>query len=306
MRRIGIAIEAGAAPPPSLDASWITPSPLMRTRAGCRTPGANRGSSACPAGSAASVHLKPPRARARKQPKNSASHWSLRGRFPLLAISACYLVVIVGSGGCEREQSRSSRSLAPSTPSVGAEKLHCWGNFASLRGAADACEHENGSSCTRAMLSGRMLLSLYVSPVLRPRGGSDSRPMPLEQSVVARGQQREKSPPNVRHEDARRGDVDFRGSRARDGRGDRGDLREDRGDKRLWLEVGDKCASILRDLGGVSDLMGIVDRWRMLFPRNPVSRNGEVSFAAAVLLILLTAPPPNLACSRTHRCTSLY
>ena len=48
------------------------------------------------------------------------------------------------------------------------------------------------------------------------------------------------------------------------------------GDRKLRLEVGDKCVSILRELGGVADLPRLAERWAALYPRSMVSRDGQV------------------------------
>ena len=118
------------------------------------------------------------------------------------------------------------------------------------------------------------------------RGGSDPRAASLERAGEAR--RRQLSPPNARHP---REDSWHPGRDGRDRDRDRAEARGERGSesRRLRVEVADKCASVLRDLGGVSDLPRLLDRWCDLFPRNRVSRDGQAVFFGDVGIQLVDA-----------------
>jgi hypothetical protein len=110
-----------------------------------------------------------------------------------------------------------------------------------------------------------VLCRFHQPQILRQRGGSDHRAVSPH-----RGQQRvpPASAASARHDEMRRDGG---------GRGERMDARGDQaGDRKLRLEVGDKCVSILRELGGVADLPRLAERWAALYPRSMVSRDGQV------------------------------
>jgi len=198
----------------------------------------------------------------------SVGQWSWQRRIFLLASSTCCLMVIVGSGGCDREPPLIPRGLKSSWGLCAQRCLRQAGEGSAGREGAI-----HGAHCAKALKDSSGLRYLCVPQVLRPRGGSDNhRSVSLERQAGAQGQ---RGPPAQRHEDVRRGDGGYRGDRG-DGR-DRADPRADRrDDRRLRQEVGDKCIEILRVLGGVTDLPRLVERWSGLYPRNVVSRDGQV------------------------------
>ena len=143
---------------------------------------------------------------------------------------------------------------------------------------------EASSSRGEGAVSGSGIRTSLCAPhvtsiLLRPRGGSDHRSVSLERS---RGEQG--SPPHARHDhDQRRAESSrFRENRVPDAGGGAYDGRP-RGsreeDKRLGplQEVGEKCVSVLRSLGGVADLARLVERWTSLHPRDEFSRDGQVN-----------------------------
>jgi hypothetical protein len=189
----------------------------------------------------------------------------------LLAMSTCCLLVMVGSGGCP----------TPGANSVGGP-VSTWGLCACLRHPEDGnvgVKHwGHGLYCAETV---RRVWGLsWGLQVLRPRGGSDHRSLSLERNSAARDR-RGPPPRNGRQDSPRRseGGPMHRESRGGDRWRDRGDQRGDWGDDRRMSprqEVGDKCVSILRGLGGVADLPRLVERWSSLYPRYSVSRDGQV------------------------------
>lgn len=211
---------------------------VVRARAGRRQPGAaaaadaRRPRQAGGGGSSMGV------VQARAAPRHpGAVAAALGARSPrqagtLLAVSLCGILVLAGSGGCDRELYAGARQ-----PREAGAALSVWGPS---------------------------VLREPRSRVLRPRGGSDHRAVSPH-----RGHQRGPPDSSARHDDSRRDGG---------GRGERMDLRGDyAGDRQLRMEVGDKCVSILRELGGVADLPRLVERWAALYPRSMVSRDGQVA-----------------------------
>lgn len=187
---------------------------------------------------------------------------------------------LVGSGGC---------------PTPGANTVvgsfSSWGLCACLRHAEDGnvgVKHwGNGPYCAETVCRGWGLG--WGLQVLRPRGGSDHRSLsPVPRNSAARD--RRGAPlRNGRQDETRRVDS-YRGSGGNDRWRNRGNARGDWGDDRRMIprqEVGDKCVSILRGLGGVADLQRLVERWSSLYPRYSVSRDGQVVPFPMLYVLLL-------------------
>ena len=207
--------------------------------------------------------------RAGRQPGTAARVRSPpRAAATLLAVSLCGLLVVAGSGGHDRE----SLHVGARRPRDAEDaELSLQENAGVLRASLRTTSTRRAAApvppCADVpRVWGPSVLWRFHQPqVLRQRGGSDHRAVSPH-----RGQQR--VPPasvsSARHDEMRRDGG---------GRGERMDARGDQvGDRKLRLEVGDKCVSILRELGGVSDLPRLAERWAALYPRNMVSRDGQV------------------------------
>jgi len=188
----------------------------------------------------------------------------------LLAVSLCGLLVVVGSGGHDSESlhvgARRPRDVEDAELSLqeNAGVLRAGLRTMITRLALAAPPVPPCADVPRVW--GPSVLCRFHQPqILRQRGGSDHRAVSPH-----RGQQRvpPASAASARHDEMRRDGG---------GRGERMDARGDQaGDRKLRLEVGDKCVSILRELGGVADLPRLAERWAALYPRSMVSRDGQV------------------------------
>ena len=185
-------------------------------------------------------------------------------------------MVMVGSGGCDQEPSPLYFGVGVSSSLQVRNSTLC-ASWREVSERSFASIHERGCD-ERKMEWG--LSHLCQAQILRTKGGSEHRPVSIERTSSPRGQQR--GPPTLisRQHESRRGDGVHRGDQSGVARRGRGDVVTDRRKDRQSIpaqEVGDMCVSILRELGGVTDLPRLAERWSALFPRYEVSRDCQVS-----------------------------